>query len=444
MLLDFHKHIDNNFSFFKNKKILIAVSGGLDSVVLTHLLFPLKIQFSLAHCNFRLRGKASDLDEEFVKNLARDLQIKIYVKSFDTVDYAKDNNLSIQMAARELRYEWFKVLLKNEAFDYVLTAHHADDNLETFLINFSRGTGLDGLTGIPSINENIIRPLLPFSRLELENYANNNNISWREDMSNAETKYLRNKLRHDVIPLLKEINPSFLDSFALTTEHLNASKQILTDRVDEIKKQVIIEENGMLKLDITLLYKLSDPKAYLYELLKAYGFTAWNDVSNLLSAQSGKFILSKTHRLLKDREYLILSKNLPKKKWGKVFEIDQFDDKISLPFLNLQCKTISVQNFENENLVNNNPKNVYIDKSLLKFPLKVRKWENGDYFYPLGMQGKKKLSKYFTEIKLSILQKEDIWLICSENKIVWILNYRMDNRFKITSQTKNILNIKII
>ena len=441
MLLDFQKHIDTYFSFLKNKKILVAVSGGVDSVVLTHLLNKLNFNIALAHCNFRLRGKASDLEEAFVQDLTNKLQLSFFVTSFKTKDYAVKNNLSIQMAARDLRYAWFNEIIKTHAFDYLLTAHHADDNLETFLINLSRGTGLDGLTGIPAVNNQTIRPLLPFTKKEIETYANNNNLSWREDLSNTETKYLRNKLRHDVIPLLKEINPNLLESFAKTVEHLKGSKQIVQDRIDGIKKDVTIESDKNLKFKIQNLKSLSNPKAYLFELLNIYGFTQWDDVLNLLEAQSGKQVYSKTHRLIKDRDYLILDK-IKNKNQPNIYKINESDTNLKAQNLSLKIQKSNLDDFKH--LEKNSTKIIYIDKSLLIFPLTVRKWEKGDYFYPLGMRGKKKLSKYFKDEKLSVLDKENNWLLCSNNNIVWILNHRQDDRFKINDTTKNILKIEII
>jgi len=390
LLLDFQKHIDTYFSFLKNKKILVAVSGGVDSVVLTHLLNKLNFNIALAHCNFRLRGKASDLEEAFVQDLTNKLQLSFFVTSFKTKDYAVKNNLSIQMAARDLRYAWFNEIIKTHAFDYLLTAHHADDNLETFLINLSRGTGLDGLTGIPAVNNQTIRPLLPFTKKEIETYANNNNLSWREDLSNTETKYLRNKLRHDVIPLLKEINPNLLESFAKTVEHLKGSKQIVQDRIDGIKKDVTIESDKNLKFKIQNLKSLSNPKAYLFELLNIYGFTQWDDVLNLLEAQSGKQVYSKTHRLIKDRDYLILDK-IKNKNQPNIYKINESDTNLKAQNLSLKIQKSNLDDFKH--LEKNSTKIIYIDKSLLIFPLTVRKWEKGDYFYPLGMRGKKKLSK---------------------------------------------------
>ncbi len=441
MLLAFQKHIDVHFSFLKKKKLLIAISGGVDSVVLTHLLDQLNFNIALAHCNFRLRGVASDLDEAFVQNFAKKSQCDFYVTSFETKDYATKKNISIQMAARDLRYAWFDQLIKKHDFDYLLTAHHADDNLETFLINLSRGTGLEGLTGIPTINNQIIRPLLPFSRKEIETYANNNDISWREDLSNAETKYLRNKLRHDVIPLLKEINPNLLESFTKTIEHLKGSKQIVRDRINEIKKEATIETGKNLELKIQNLKSLENPKAYLFEILNTYGFTEWDDILNLLEAQSGKQVFSKTHRLIKDRDYLILSKISKPLKEEEAFIINDSDGHISFPNFQLDLKDVEPKFISD--ILKNNKQTVYFDKSLLTFPLTVRKWKKGDYFYPLGMRGKKKLSKYFKDEKLSVLDKENIWLLCSKNDIVWVINHRQDERFKVIKSTKNILKIEI-
>ncbi len=242
--------MQQSFSFLKGKKLLVASSGGIDSMVLTHLLSKLDYQISLAHCNFHLRGKESDLDEAFVVQTAKSIQIPHHIISFDTKEYAKEKNISIQMAARDLRYTWFEKLLQNQDLDFLLTAHHADDNLETFLINFSRGTGLEGLTGIPAINNKIIRTLLPFSRKEIEQYAKENKISWREDQSNKETKYLRNKLRHELIPLLKELNPSLLESFNKTVDHLDGSNQLVKDRIKELKKEIEIKDGENSKFKI--------------------------------------------------------------------------------------------------------------------------------------------------------------------------------------------------
>jgi len=442
--------MQQSFSFLKGKKLLVASSGGIDSMVLIDLLSKLDYQISLAHCNFHLRGKDSDLDEAFVIQSAKSHQIPHHIISFDTKEYAKEKNISIQMAARDLRYTWFEKLLQKQGLDFLLTAHHADDNLETFLINFSRGTGLEGLTGIPAINNKTIRALLPFSRKEIEYYAKENEISWREDQSNKETKYLRNKLRHELIPLLKELNPRFLESFNETVDHLYGSNQLVKDRIKEIKKEIEIKDGKNSKFKIQNLELLNNPKAYLYELLKDYGFTQWEDVLSLLNAQTGKQVVSKTHRLLKHREYLIVSPLSIENNQLKKHKIDDsttnikinnsLDNKKDL-LLNLQ--QISINENHIPDIKNTSPNTVFIDKDLLKFPLIVRKWDNGDYFYPFGLQGRKKLSKYFKDEKMSLLEKENIWLLCSKNEIVWVIGKRLDDRYKITNKTKNTLKMTL-
>ena len=445
MLQEFQQHIHKNFPFLKEKKLLIAVSGGIDSIVLCDLLNKSQYSFSLAHCNFRLRGMESEKDEEFVKNLAKQNQQECFVKKFDTEVYANQNKISIQMAARDLRYDWFDELMQKHHFDYLLTAHHADDNLETVLINLIRGTGLEGLTGIPKINNKKVRPLLPFSRKEIEIYAKEQNLLWREDKSNAETKYFRNKLRHDILPLLKEMNPNILESFSKTLKHLQGSKQIVDDRINKIKGEVIITSGKSLKFKAQNLKSLNNPKAYLYALLKDYGFTEWDDVYDLLSAQPGKQIFSKSHRLVKDRDYLLLNEISKEISTSATFEISDKQKDILFNGLKMKLEEINKKEFKKEEYFKNDSNNfIFVDIEKLHFPLTVRKWEKGDYFYPFGMQGKKKLSKYFKDKKLSILEKENIWLLCCKNEIIWVINNRLDNRYKITNNTKKILKIEII
>ena len=435
LFVSFCNHIENNFSFLKEKKLLIAISGGLDSVVLTHLCYKFNLRFSLAHCNFNLRGEESDGDEDFVLQLAEALEVEVFIQNFDTESYAKEHKLSIQMAARTLRYHWFEELAKQLHFDYILTAHHADDNLETFLINLSRGTGLDGLVGIPEKNGKLIRPFLPFSRMELETYAEENKLEWREDSSNASNKYLRNKLRLEVIPILKEINPELLQNFSKTQSYLQKSKQIVDLAIDKIYNQVVDEVmEDSIYFNIKKLKQLPHLKACLYELFKDYGFSEWNNVFDLLNAQTGKFVQSNTHRLLKNRARLILfSKTINSPIYLKVSEEDS---ELKTPIGTLRFKNVDIMGQSDVDCI-------YVDKELLKFPLVVRQWENGDYFYPFGMQGKKKLSKFFKDEKYSTLAKEKALILCSGEQIVWILNKRQDNRFKITDKTQNIFKITI-
>lgn len=434
MIQKFTSHINTSFPVLKDKKLLIAISGGLDSVVLYHLLTTLNFDISLAHCNFNLRGKESDLDEEFVNNLSQKSSNQIFTKSFDTEKYSKENKLSTQIAARDLRYRWFQELAKKHNFDFILTAHHADDNLETFLINLTRGSGLEGFTGIPKMNGNIVRPLLPFSREEILKYATENNIEWREDTSNASTKYTRNKIRHQVIPVLKEINPSLLSSFEKTMENLQEAQQILEDIIDEVSSKTIETKDAITKINIDKIKELSNPKAYLYQLLKGYNFTAWNDVYNLLSAQSGKQVFSKTLRLLKDRDFLILSKLDFSNALEMTLEIQEDELEITNP-IHLTFEEVSQKSTENK-------QTIYVDKDLLKYPLILRKWQNGEYLYPTKMQGKKKLSKLFKDDKFSLLEKENTWLLCNaDNEIIWVINHRQDRRFSTKSSTEKTLKI---
>ncbi|PIB32086.1 tRNA lysidine(34) synthetase TilS [Gaetbulibacter sp. 5U11] len=436
----FQNHIKNALPFLKNSKLLLAISGGLDSVILTHLCKQSDLDITLAHCNFNLRGIESNGDQKFVTDLADSLGLEVFTESFDTKAYAESNKESIQMAARTLRYDWFQDLAENLDFDYILTAHHADDNLETFLINLTRGTGLEGLKGIPEINENIVRPLLPFSRETIEDFALSNQILWREDSSNASTKYLRNKLRHDVIPVLKSLNSNVLTNFKNTLNNLNDTADIVEESVQAVLKRAIIDIDGtQVSYKISEFIKVNNPKAYLYEVFKDYGFTQWTDIVNLLTAQSGKQVFSATHQLLKNRDTLILSELKT--------EDSQYENETS----------VIINNFENEvnvlsgvlsfetvaSIEKSDPSTIYIDKEKLKLPITVRHWQEGDYFYPLGMQGKKKLSKYFKDQKMSLLDKKKVLLLCSQDKIVWVINHRADDRFKVTNQTKSILKIKL-
>lgn len=431
MLQKFQNHINANFGFLKDKKLLLAISGGMDSMVLVHLFQKLNLNFALAHCNFQLRGAESDGDENFVAAYAKLNNIACFITKFDTSNYSKENKLSTQVAARNLRYNWFNEILEQEKFDYIVTAHHADDVAETFMINLSRGTGLDGLTGIPSQNGNIIRPMLPFSRKEIENYVLENKLKWREDSSNASDKYLRNKIRHHIIPVFKEINESFLQSFQNTLEHLNQEQSLINDAVQMVYEKVVSEENQQLKINISALLHYKNHKAYLYQWLNKYGFSAWNDVYNLIEAQSGKQILSEKYILLKDRDFLILSKK--EKTNFEEIVIHSITEKPNFPLKLTLC---------NQSDISNQLKNViFVDENKIQFPLTIRKWKEGDYFYPTGMQGKKKVSKFFKDEKFTLFQKQDTWILESNNQIVWIIGYRADERFKTENTTQTIIQI---
>nr|WP_315246370.1 tRNA lysidine(34) synthetase TilS [uncultured Flavobacterium sp.] len=435
MLSNFKNHISARFPFMENKKLFLAVSGGLDSMVLLHLFQQLEYEIAVLHCNFQLRGLESFGDQDFIRNYCEENNISIFTTQFDTEAFAKDYKLSTQIAARELRYNWFYELLEIHNFDYILTAHHADDNLETFIINLSRGTGLDGLVGIPEQNDKIIRPLLPFSREEILNYAKENTIKWREDSSNASNKYLRNKIRHDLVPVLKEINPNFLKAFQKTQSYLQESNEMAEDASIMIYQQVAKEEGEEIHFDLKKLKKLPNYKSYLYQWLNEFGFLAWNDIYDLVDGQSGKQVFSTEFRLLKNRETLILSPiaEIPEK---EEFEINESDQEVNFPLKLSLCNVSHITIDSN--------KVIFVDAEKLRFPLILRKWEEGDSFQPFGMNGKKKkISKLFKDEKLSLIQKENSWLLCSDDQIVWVVGIRQDERFKIENTTNNILKIEL-
>ncbi|NER13933.1 tRNA lysidine(34) synthetase TilS [Leptobacterium flavescens] len=436
MLDKFKEHIVNDLPFLSKSRVLIAVSGGLDSMVLAHLCLKAEMNMTLAHCNFHLRGEESDGDEQFVVEWADDHNVEVFIEHFDTQAYAETEGLSIQMAARELRYNWFDRLCTDLKFDYVLTAHHADDNLETFIINLSRGTGLEGLSGIPQLNKKRVRPLLPFSRKEIEIYAKENKISWREDSSNQETKYLRNKIRHEIVPKLKELHPQFLQNFLNTQIYLEGNADILNTEIGKIQARIFRQEEKIYRIAVDELKKLQPLKAYLYELFKDFGFTQWDDIADLLNAQSGKQLFSSTHRMLKDRDDILLERIEGKDETKDEYHINSEHEKLTYP-LNISLEAVKKMGEQYNNLI-------YVDKEKLKFPLLVRKWENGDYFYPLGLGGKKKLSKFFKDEKFSLIAKENQWLLCSANgDIIWIIGKRTDQRYRITEKTNQILKIQL-
>jgi len=389
------------------------------------------MDFVLVHCNFGLRGTESDGDERFVIDLAKGFGKTYQVKTFDTMEYVETHKVSVQMAARELRYHWFKGLMQVNNIDYLVTAHHADDDIETFIINLSRGTGIKGLTGIPVKSNDILRPLMPFSRMQILSFARSKDIEWREDKSNEETKYLRNKVRHQIVPLLKELHPTFLDNFKSTQEFLYQTALIYDNHITQLKEDLFEKEGDVIRISIKALSGLNPMNAYIYGLFRDYGFTEWNDVSELVHAMSGKEVRSKTHRLIKDREVLLLAK-IGTDNQNK-FQIEGTDEEVQDP-IHLAIRSV-------DKIEETSPGVLYVDKETLKYPMTLRKWEKGDYFYPLGMHGRKKLSKYFKDEKVNIVAKENQWLLCSNNDIVWVVGKRADERFKITEKTKHIVKI---
>ncbi|MEM8522043.1 tRNA lysidine(34) synthetase TilS [Flavobacterium sp. PL12] len=435
MLQKFQNHLSHNFQFLTGKKLLLATSGGIDSMVMLSLFQQLDYEIAIAHCNFQLRGVDSFSDQNFVKDYATENDIPVFITQFDTTAFAEDYKVSTQVAARELRYNWFYELAETEDYDYILTAHHADDNLETFLINLSRGTGLDGLTGIPEQNEKVVRPLLAFSQKELEDYAELHKIQWREDSSNSSDKYLRNKIRHHLVPMLKELNPNFLSSFITTQSYLQDAKDMVEDATIMVYQQVASQEDDKITFDLKKLLKLPNYKSYLYQWLNEFGFSAWEDIYDLVNSQSGKFVYAPEYRLLKDRETLILSPfDYVNKKEEFLITADQ--KVVNVP-LNMTFSPAAERT-----IVSN--KTIFVDSDILDYPLVLRRWNEGDQFQPFGMDGKsKKLSKFFKDEKLSLLEKEKTWLLCSNDNIVWVIGLRQDERFKIKNTTKNIIKIEL-
>ncbi len=435
MLEKLQTHIRENLPFLENKKLLLATSGGLDSMVMVQLFRQLPYEIALAHCNFQLRGIESFEDQKFVENYAEQHAIPLFATQFDTTAFAKDYKLSTQVAARDLRYNWFYELIEEEQFDYVLTAHHADDNIETFLINLGRGTGLDGLVGIPTQNDKIIRPLLLFSRFEIADYAAETQLKWREDSSNASNKYLRNKIRHDVVPLLKELNANFATTFQNTQKYLQEAQAMVEDAAIIVYQQVAEQKDDTIHFDLVQLRRLPNYKSYLYHWLKEFGFTAWNDIYDLVESQSGKQVLSAAFRLIKDRDSLLLVPMLESNS-DEEFYIEKGVQEVKIPL------KLSISKVTDRTTSSNTT--IFVDESKLVFPLILKKWQEGDFFQPFGMNGKtKKLSKLFKDEKLSVVDKENIWILWSADTIVWVVGLRQDERFKTENNTEHILKLEI-
>lgn len=436
MISEFQKHISANFPDIQDKKILLAISGGIDSMVLAVLLKEIGIKLHLAHCNFQLRGNESDEDELFVRKFAEKQNISLEVIRFQTKKYAKQHKLNTQLAARELRYDWFQQVLVEKQCDFIATAHHADDMLETFLINLSRGAGLQGLLSIPMRNQNIIRPLLPFSREQISIFALQNNIEWREDSSNSTDHYTRNKIRHHISPILKEIHPSFLKNFLKTQENLSQTQNFLIQQINNIAKECFSTQPNT----IFLIDKLKDNpnrKYILFELFKKYNFNNADELDKFVFAPSGKQIFSETHRIIQHHgKWEITERNSDKE--NLIFHIEKEEKQIESP---IKMTFSLVKEIENTN-----NKIIYLDNDLLSYPLQLRKRKEGDYFYPFGMKYQKKfLSKFFKDEKYSLLDKENQWILTDQkDNIIWVVEKRADERYKINEKTKNILKIEVL
>ncbi len=415
--------------FLKENKLILGISGGADSVCLMHVLLELDYNFELAHCNFNLRGNESDEDEIFVRKLAEEYQLKLHVKHFDTKNYANENKVSVQMAARNLRYAWFDYLLLSENAKYIAIAHHANDDIETFFINLVRGSGLKGLLGIKEKTDSIVRPLMAVSRAEIERFLKLNNFFFREDSSNTSLKYLRNKIRHKMLPLLTEMNPSIEETVSDEIKILEGVAKVYYKQMEEVRKKIIQKEEGIIKLKISALLALNPLNNYLYELLSSYGFSAIDRISESLKGQSGKQFFSSTHKLLIDREFIFISELVINQ--NELIIIQENTNSIKSP--------IHLNFSKSDNIKwQDDLSSAHLDFDKLQFPLTLRKWKEGDKFIPLGMQTFKKLSDYFIDNKFSLLEKKKQWLLCSGKDIIWLVDHRIDNRYKLESKTKKV------
>lgn len=438
MLQTVKRYIEGNNLLGQGGKVVVGLSGGADSTVLLSVLYRLGYDCLAAHCNFHLRAEESCRDENFSSEFAASMRIPFFRQDFDTRTVAKERGVSIEMAARNLRYEWFEELRENENAAAIAVAHHRDDSIETLLLNLIRGTGIKGLTGIKPRNGQVIRPLLCVSKADILQYAQTENLPFVDDSSNRLPEFTRNKIRLQVIPLLKTLNPSINESLSQTMYNLNEAARIYETEIEEKKKIVFNKESG--RIHIPLLRTFPSPETLLFELLKDFGFgkEVIFDIHKAIDGQPGKTFYSGTHRLVKDRDAFLLTSHEDEKEKGKIYLIQSSETGvIKLPFrMEITCT--------NEFAIQTQEHTACLDKDKLRFPLLLRKWEPGDKFVPLGMKGFQKLSDFFTNRKISKPQKEKIWALLSGEDIVWVVNYRIDDRFKIDLHTKNAYILRIL
>ncbi len=434
MLTDFLAFINERKLFSSTHRLLVAVSGGLDSVVLTKLLQQAGFSFAIAHVNFQLRQEESFRDELFVEKLAQTYAVPLFIERFDTKAIAQERGLSTQLVARELRYEWFEKIRVKEHFDWILTAHHLNDSLETLLMNLIRGTGLSGLRGIPEKNGFIARPLLGFNRAQLQGYALKHELRWVEDSSNQKDDYRRNQLRHQVVPLLENLNPSLTQTLRLTLDRLQAAERFIEQQLSDFKQQV----HESLVIAFSPLASSAEPVFMLSETLKSYGFSYQQSKAiyeNRL-AQPGKRYYSHSHVLVLDRQQWILQANSDKALHS--YEIPDVPSSIDTPFFSLTLQRVENFSFSSDAHL------VFLDASLLDFPLKLRVWEPGDWFCPLGMKGKKqKVSDFLINQKVPFIEKKSLYVLESSGNLVWITGKRLDDRYKITENTTQVLRVEL-
>ncbi|MBS1752914.1 MAG: tRNA lysidine(34) synthetase TilS [Ferruginibacter sp.] len=454
LLKEFEQYIKQQNLFNTKDKLLLAVSGGVDSVVLCELCRRAGFDFFIAHCNFQLRAAESERDENFVRELGKKYAVEVFVKKFDTEKYAADNKCSIQVAARELRYAWFDEILNDVKNNFVsktgkqpatvvwlLTAHHANDNIETLLLNFFKGTGISGLHGILPKQKNICRPLLFAKKETLLAFANENQLPFVEDSSNASNKYARNYFRNELIPGLQKVFPQVEENLLDNIERFSEIEVAYLQFINQQKKGLMENKGNEVHIPVLKLLKAKPLKSIVFEIIKDFGFTAHQtgEVIGLLTSESGKYIPSASHRIIKNRNWLIISPN--KSTEAINILVEKTSKKIKF-----QPGTISFDIITSDKFSGHIQTANYIaqlDAGEIKFPLLLRKWKAGDYFYPLGMNRKKKLSRFFIDQKLSITQKENTWVLEMDKKIIWVVGMRIDNRFKVKSNTKKILQVTL-
>ncbi|MEO6732922.1 MAG: tRNA lysidine(34) synthetase TilS [Ferruginibacter sp.] len=450
LLGTFRQYILKEKLFQPHERLLLAVSGGIDSVVLCELCKQSGYDFEIAHCNFQLRGEDSNRDEAFVKALAEKYAVMFYSKTFDTKTIARESKKSIEETARDLRYEWFHTLtvgvenvestqIKHHLPKYIVTAHHADDNAETVMMSFFRGTGIAGLRGMLPKQGKIIRPLLFARRSELEEFIKQHNLEFVTDHTNIENDYTRNYFRNAIIPLVNKSFPEATKNVLKNIQRFRETEMLYQQSVELHKKKLLEQKGAEVHIPVLKLLKTEPLPTVLYEIIKAFGFTAHQteDAIGLLKSETGKYIQSASHRIIKNRNWLIISPRQTREAANIL--IEKTDTKIVFENGTLVIKEILL----GQSLVLNNPMEAQVDLEQIKFPLLLRKWKQGDYFYPLGMQKKKKLSRFFIDQKLSLTQKEKVWVLETDKRIIWVVGIRIDDRFKITAATKAALKITI-
>ena len=433
--------IKENNIFDKRSPIIVGLSGGADSTALLDILICLGYKCVAAHCNFQLRGQESYRDSSFSRLRAKEYAIPYKEIIFDTKDYATKNKLSIEMAARELRYNWFNELLQNLSAQAIAIAHHRDDTIETFFLNLLRGTGVAGLSGINTVNGKVVRPLNCLSREEIVKYLKYKHLDFVTDSTNKKDIYTRNKIRLDLIPLLKDINPNACEAIIKTITNLKETEIVYQNAINNIKKEILIPENESFKINIKSLMSTVAPKTVLFEIIKDFGANSamLDDIYGSLNSISGKHFYIGNYIVVKDRESLIICKRDVYNNEYEQYFINEDTQSISEP---ISIRIEKMSNFPGI-IIPKSKEIGFFDLSKISFPLILRKWKRGDKFVPFGMTGMKKISDYFSDNKFSLIQKRNTWVLCSGDNIVWIVGERTDNRFRVTNYTKNILMISI-